>query len=186
MLAAPLTRRSITQVDSRTLRQIALTGKRKLRGVPHHARRVSSSQRRLPAGGRVSFTRTPPRDLELPSAGVVESGIAGNGFDPGWAPRGERRRGRWVFAAQLLGGLTQGGSGSDPSTRKPRTDAENGLFFYVEHFVRITGGSGRASTFCEFRRCPRLILRVFVRLSVHVNAQFLDDEKRRETKHDDV
>ena len=139
-LAAQLTSSSLTQVEGRTLLQMTLPAKGELCAAQHRDRRVSVSPKRAPAGGGVSFTQTLPPEPELPSAGVVESGMSESGVDTGGAQCGERRRGLMVFTAHRLGGLTQGASGSDPSTSKPRTGVMRGRFFLVENFVRIARG----------------------------------------------
>ena len=137
-LAAQLTSSSLTQVEGRTLLQMTLPAKGELCAAPHRDRRVSVSPKRAPAGGGVSFTQTLPPELELPSAGVVESGMS---------KAGSTREGHnvesddvalLVFTAHRLGGLMQGASGSDPSTRKPRTGVMRGQFFLV--VVRIARG----------------------------------------------
>jgi hypothetical protein len=97
----------------------------------------------------------------------------------------ERGRDRFVFAAPLLGGLTPGGSGSDPSTRKRRTDTKLGPFYNEEIYFGSWWSTGCAPTVLRVWAHTRtLILLVLVRLSL--DTQFLDDEKRRETKHDDI
>ena len=93
LLAAPWTCSSLTQVEGRTLLQITVPAKGELRAAPHRDRRVSISPKRAPASGGVSFTQTLSPELELPSPGVVESGISESGVDTGVPPRGERRRG---------------------------------------------------------------------------------------------
>ena len=92
-LAAQLTSSSLTQVEGRTLLQMTLPAKGELCAAPHRDRRVSVSPKRAPAGGGVSFTQTLPPEPELPSAGVVESGMSESGVDTGGAQCGERRRG---------------------------------------------------------------------------------------------
>ena len=92
-LAAQLTSSSLTQVEGRTLLQMTLPAKGELCAAPNRDRRVSVSPKRAPAGGGVSFTRTLPPELELPSAGVVESGMSESGVDTGGAQCGDRRRG---------------------------------------------------------------------------------------------
>ena len=92
----------------------------------YHDQQVISSKKRALAGGCVSFGTTHHREIDLPSAGVVESATREHGVDMGEAPPVERGRGRLLFAAPLLGGLAQGDSGTDPNIRNQSTDAKHG------------------------------------------------------------
>ena len=145
---------SITLVASRKNRQIFLPAKRVFCGVQHRDRRVNFACMRAQRRSGVAFDPTHRRELELPSAAVAESAKSKNGVCQEEPPPGERGRDRFVFAAPLLGGLTQGASVSDPSTSKRRTDAELGRFYFEEIYFGSWGPTGSAPTF----------FRVFVRV----------------------
>ena len=87
---------------------------------------------RAPESSGVALTPNHRRELDFTCAGVVEGAKSEHEDDFGAPGSWSAGRDRSAFADQLLGGLTQGAPGSDPSTRKPRTDAELGRFYIEE------------------------------------------------------